>query len=341
VRFDLPLFKLIQRPLVPISESWIDATPFIVLFTLMFAGGWLLRPAQRGRYTQAARRTTQLVTSFVFIVFIHRCLCALRGWAFGLQMFGRNDLTAFSDLCPFVLMVALTFAFGRIFCGWLCPVGLIQEVLAWVAKARMRLLDTRARLLAGYLVLTGASICVIWIAFLVRPRTQFVPENVAAISGFALLVVLFFALPRERDDRPLKRVRYFAAGAWLLVASAGVLVTNPWCVLYGNEVDYSSIVSLLAVLAGGIVIPMAWCRYLCPLGACLGLAATRAGQRLVNHNECVGCGECSYVCPMGALNKGSIDHTSCTYCGLCIGTCGYSWEREGERSAARAAEGAA
>jgi polyferredoxin len=336
VRVDLPLFKLIQRPLVPISESWVDATPFIILFGLMFVGGWLLR----SRWAQVARRITQLLTSFVFIVLIHRCLCSLSGWVFGLKMFGRNDLGAFSELYPFVLMVALTFAFGRIFCGWLCPLGLIQEILGWVGRVRRRLLNARARLLAGYLLLTGASVCVLWIAFLVRPKTQFVPENVAALAGFVLLVIMFLALPRENDDRAFKWVRFVAVGAWLIFAGVGVLATKPWCVFCGNEVDYSAIVSLLAVVAAGIVIPLAWCRYLCPLGACLGMVVTRSGQRLVNHNDCTACGECSSVCPMGALNKGSIDHTSCIYCGLCIGTCGYSWEREEQRAARGAVEAA-
>jgi polyferredoxin len=107
---------------------------------------------------------------------------------------------------------------------------------------------------------------------------------------------------------------------------AGVFVTSSWCVLFGDEVDYSSMVALIAVLGAGLVISMAWCRYLCPAGATLAVASKLAHYRVSDPKACTRCGKCASVCPMGALDVGRIDRSSCTYCGLCLEHCGAHWQ---------------
>jgi polyferredoxin len=317
---------------VPVEESWIDATPLVVLFVLMAAAGYLMHTP----YARWARRGTQIIMSFIFIFFLHRCLCAFRGSAWGFQTLGHNDLIAFSYLCPFILMIAFAFTFGRVFCGWLCPMSLIQDILGIVARMRRNLARARVRLLSGYIMLLGAAIWIGWVAYRVKPRTQFLPENSAEILGILLLLISAYALLREPRDASIKRSRYVIVSVWLAVVTIGIFVTNPWCVLYGNEEDYSAIVSLVALVTVGLVIPFAWCRYICPLGTVLGLIAPHAGQRLVNHKTCEGCGKCTDVCGMGALDHGEIDRTSCIYCCACIGTCGYAWERKEPQGEAKA-----
>ena len=326
VRVDItmPLFKIVQRPLLPVQGSWIDATPFIAMFVLMGAGAYFV---YRGKRVQLARRVVQVFSAFFFIIFIHRCLCALRGWAFGMERLGRNNLLAFGDLCIVVALVAFTAAYGRIFCGWVCPLGLLQEVLAKPGRIRMALANRRVRNGIGLLLLGGVTILTVWFAYLVRPGTQFFVENVAAIWTVGLLVVLFWVIPHQGEDVPARHARYVSAGAYLLLATVGIFVTNPWCTLFGDELDFSSIISLAGVLGAAVIIPLAWCRYICPGAGSLAPFALLSPYKIRNNQECKRCGECSIFCPVGALGPEKIDHSACIYCGACLDKCGFHWEK--------------
>lgn len=322
---DIPLFKLVDRPLLPIGGSWVDATPVLAMFfLLLIATGAALR--LRGRPQQIARRGLQLFAAFIFIVFLHRCLCMLRGWAFALQLVGRNNILAFGHVCMFIVIFAVAMSFGRFFCGWICPMHLLQEIFGKVSGRRLRLPSKRARTWAGYLTLAGVITVVFALAHLVRPGVNFFVENVAAVWGMVLLMLLVLVLARERFDVPLKRLKYYSAGLWLALSMAGVFVTNSWCVLFGNEVDYSSIVAFVAVISAGLVVAMAWCRYLCPAGGVLAAASHAARYRIGNSDSCKHCGECDDICPMGALRDGKVDGASCTYCGRCLEHCGLHWQ---------------
>lgn len=317
---DIPLFKIVERPLMPISGSWVDAAPFVIFFALLAVAAVLL---QRSRHTQIWRRLCQLLASFVFILFLHRCLCMLRSWIFALRLVGRNDIVAFGHLCMFALLVSMTLVVGRVFCGWLCPMGLFGELSAWLARRRDRLPRNR-QLLAGYLLLSGACVLVFWFGYMVRPGTQFFSENVAALWVAFLLLFLFAALPLHRHDIKLKRVKYISLALWLLLSIIGVFVTSPWCVLFGDEVDYSSLTALAGVLLAGTIVSMAWCRYVCPMGAALGWLSTFAPLKIQPCETCNHCGSCDRLCPMGAAHHGHIDQTSCIYCGRCQTIPGYT-----------------
>lgn len=322
----MPLWKIIKRPLIPIRDSWQDALPLLLFFVLLAAASYgALR--MRGRSQQMLRRGVQVAAFFFFVIFLHRCLCALRGWVFGLELMGRNNLIAFGHLAIFVAIMAFTISFGRVFCGWLCPLGAVGEALRPLVRMRDRI-HARAALLTGYLQLTGVIVIIVWLAYMVRPDTQFFSENAAAVWGIWLLALLLFVLPRTNDDAKLKRIKYLSAVGWTGLSVIGVFVTNPWCVLMGDELDYAALVSILAVIAGGMVVTLAWCRYLCPLGAAVGLLALLSPFKIRNDVECNNCGECEGLCPMNALKQTQVDHTSCISCGQCLETCGYHWDSE-------------
>lgn len=326
MKIEIPLFKIVQEPLLPIMGSWIDAAPFVIFFVILAAAAFLL---VRGWRVQLLRRLLQVLSAFFFIIFLHRCLCVVRGWVFGVKALGTNDVFAFGNLCMFVLLAAVTLTMGRVFCGWACPLGLFMELVGSVARLRARL-SRKAELVAGYLVLVGTAVIVFWLAHLVRPGTQFVTENVIAIWSMALLLLLLLVLPFGRRDGAFKKIRFVSLALWLFLSIMSVFVTSPWCVLLGDEVDYSSVVALVSIILGSAVVSMAWCRYLCPMGAALGWMARSAPVRLGSLHKCSACGLCAEVCPMGALDKGTVDGSSCIYCGRCVERCGFAWQRDGQ-----------
>jgi len=72
---------------------------------------------------------------------------------------------------------------------------------------------------------------------------------------------------------------------------------------------------LAAVLGAAVLSPRFWCRYLCPLGALLGLLSLTAPVRRRVTEECNSCGACRKACPMDAIG----DEPRQTAAAECIG----------------------
>jgi ferredoxin-type protein NapH len=126
-----------------------------------------------------------------------------------------------------------------------------------------------------------------------------------------------FVLKPELDIR-LKKMRYYFLTIWLVIICIGIFVTDPWCALYGNEIDYSSLIGLFAVLASALIVSMAWCRYLCPLGTFLSLT-TRFSQTRIKRNKSVVSGDTvREICYVQALGEKSLDENSCLFCKRCV-----------------------
>jgi polyferredoxin len=69
-----------------------------------------------------------------------------------------------------------------------------------------------------------------------------------------------------------------------------------------------------------------WCKYLCPVGACLGLLARFSLYKIRLGENCSGCAACDKICPTRAIRMDKaglpkIDHPECILCGKCINVC--------------------
>ena len=188
-----------------------------------------------------------------------------------------------------IVTLLLTVVVGRAWCSWICPLG---TLLDWTPSRRPK-----------------------------RNKLD-IPSYWRQVKYFVLFVILFAAM----------------------LGSLTLIVLDPITLLFRTITSvilptFNSLVTeqpfflpnvLLALLFVGVLAlnairPRFWCRYLCPLGALLGLVSKFAQVRhKVNEEQCINCRRCAVICPTGAIDperKFMADPEECTACLDCVEAC--------------------
>jgi polyferredoxin len=137
---------------------------------------------------------------------------------------------------------------------------------------------------------------------------------------------------KSKVNKPLKLIRYVV----LIVAlyftyRTGELILrgyDPFYLIFSGfghgSAGILSIFVLILTVAGAFVVPMMFCRYLCPLGAVFD-PFSRVGLIKITRNEstCTSCGDCSHACPhdIPVQELKTIRDRDCTNCLECIDAC--------------------
>lgn len=89
------------------------------------------------------------------------------------------------------------------------------------------------------------------------------------------------------------------------------------------DLQWLTIVFFAAMIACVRFSPRFWCRYLCPSGAILALAASKPIFRRHVSDECTHCGVCEKKCPMAAISDDPqhTNHRECIVCETCVRVC--------------------
>ncbi len=81
---------------------------------------------------------------------------------------------------------------------------------------------------------------------------------------------------------------------------------------------------LIAMIVSGLFIERSWCKYICPIGAFLGLVSKISITRISRNEEaCIKCNICSKVCPMNidVANRLSVKDIDCQAGLKCVDAC--------------------
>jgi ferredoxin len=220
---------------------------------------------------------------------------------------------------PLLLLIPLAVIFGRFFCGWICPMG-----------GMLDLVGTRSRNKApspgGRLYPTGQVLLVIILL------TGLLGVNIAGVADPMSLLIRSLAMgvvpPLERSVHAVFNVGYHTGGP---VAA----VTEPvYDLLSGTLLSFTQprfryIVLFLGLILGIVLLELRerryWCRNLCPLGALMGITSALAPFGLrISESSCTACGRCEKVCPMAAIDGEKERHVrrkDCTLCYDCVPQC--------------------
>lgn len=220
---------------------------------------------------------------------------------------------------PALLILLLTVIFGRVFCGWICPLGTtidISDRLFLRARRQKKRDSLRFRswkfaILVAVAATAFFSLQILWffdpIALLTRTLTGFV------YPAFVYLVSSLFDAGLEID--------WMAESIYTLYDSAQQnLLPLQQPAFYGSM---AIALFFFAILFLGSVSRRFWCRNLCPLGALLGIFAKYRFLRRTVSSECTACAVCQRRCRMNAIEDDFTLNSAveCIQCGECETVC--------------------
>ncbi len=185
----------------------------------------------------------------------------------------------------FGILILFGLLLGRIICGFLCPFGLIQELLYKIRTPKLR--KSRFTRILSYFKYV---LLVIVIA---------IPIIYAGIPSFCKYVC-----PAGTMEGALGLLANINNSDFF--GMLGYLFTWKFCVL-------------VVVVVASVFIYRFFCRFICPLGAIYSLFCriSLLGVKL-DKNKCIDCGLCIQGCKMDIKHVG--DH-ECVQCGECIAMC--------------------
>ncbi|MEL7655306.1 MAG: 4Fe-4S binding protein [Bacillota bacterium] len=186
-------------------------------------------------------------------------------------------------------------ALGRFVCGWLCPFGLIQDLLHKIPFG--------------------------------RKISIFRGEKYLRLLKYGILLVFVILLPMFVLDIVGQGEPWFCkwicpsgtlyAGWPLVIRNDGIRQTIGFLFIWKNLI-------LIALILLSIVVYRPFCKFLCPLGAIYGVFNPISFYRYkVNMEKCTGCQDCQKECKMNVNVKSNPNSPECIRCGACITACKY------------------
>lgn len=193
------------------------------------------------------------------------------------------------------LILITTFFFGRLWCGYICPVGGLPEVISRTFSDKWK------------------------IEYRSLPQ---VPIRYGYFSSYVFLMPMFgisactlcnfITIPRIFD----------------------VMSGNPKGLAFALSAVGLVNLALLFLLGFFATKGRAYCQFLCPIGAMDGLV-NRLGAKLrftrrirVERNRCTGCNICARNCMTGAIKMENriavVDQLSCMSCNECVDVCDWN-----------------
>ena len=258
------------------------------------------------------RRLTQFgVFAFILGIFIRQLVVGENGativasWEAYCPMGGLETLykyiasagnfvshTHLSNVIIFAAVIVLGVVARNAFCGWLCPLGFIQDMISSFSQLVQKRVKP-IRLAVKTLKTRGARLAVL------DRYLRFLKYGVLiwSVAGAAVYGFMVF-----RDVDPW-------AGLWNLFLE--------------GSVGLGTLV-LAVVLIAALFVERPWCRYACPLGAATGLVGKLSPFYLKREAAaCTACGICTKACPVGlpVHTATTIKHADCMTCLECVGEC--------------------
>ena len=182
---------------------------------------------------------------------------------------------------------------GRFVCGWLCPFGLIQDLLhkiPFVKKMKTFRGDKLLRKLKYFIFAIFVVLLPLFVVDVLGQGSPFFCKLICPVG------TLEGGIPLTLLNKSLR-----GAIGWLFAWKSVILA---------------------ATIILSMIIYRPFCKYICPLGALYSLFNRISVFRYrVNPQACVHCGACARVCKMQCNPVKNANDLECIRCGQCAKVC--------------------
>lgn len=209
-----------------------------------------------------------------------------------------------------VALVVLTLLFGRVYCSVICPLGIMQDGVSWLAEKRKK---NRFRYSPALSWLRYGVLAVFVVAFvagagqlvaLLAPYSAYgriVSNLLVPLWQWGNNLLAYFA---ERADS----YAFYSVDVWVKGFLTFAIASVTFIVLF-----------ILSWKNG-----RTYCNTICPVGTLLGFVARYSWLKpVIDTDKCIDCNRCSRNCKAACINikEHSIDYSRCVSCMNCIGKC--------------------
>ena len=315
----LPLWKVLEAPLLSLDESYVELFSLLCLFLFGLAA-----LAASGRYRQWLRHLVQTVSLLVFLFVVYSCLGVfgmIRNTIYGVGLLGSVFTEAFFWISLPLVVLAFTISGGPFFCGWICPTGTFQELTAWLSELFTPRRPSTRSSLASQITLALFFAGFLALVFWLGSTRRFYVEDSSLFWGAALLFLVFLVRAGRADDRALRALRGLSFLAIFVSALLKTAIISPMHFAFANVSDPASALTTLVLVVASFFLARAWCRYVCPFGYVLGKLHRFSRLRVVANSSCLSCNDCGRLCRVGAIERGRVRLEDCQFCLACVDRC--------------------
>ena len=233
--------------------------------------------------TQIIRHVIQLVAFLLLPGMFLLITYAIRG-LYQAIIFGTFTMAGqWGNILLLLTIIPATILWGRVFCGYLCAFGSMQELFNWLAR-KLKIKQLKISDKADRILKYGKYVVII-------------------------LLVLFWTLKVDIQSFSPWYVFgiYSSYKGW---TSVNALLT------VGG-------LFLILIIIGGLFVQRFFCRYLCPLGGLFTLISPKRLMRIKKQSGCVNCGKCNKQCPMriAVSQSEQVKSGECIDCYQCTDVC--------------------
>ncbi|MEX9948195.1 4Fe-4S binding protein [Providencia alcalifaciens] len=184
-----------------------------------------------------------------------------------------------------VSFIIISLLLKKSFCSWLCPIGTISE---YIGKIGQKLFRFQINV----------------------PKWLDIP-----LRGLKYLLLAFFLYISL--SMPAQMIQYFMMSPYGIIIDVKMLD-------FFRYISSASLITVSVLVVASLFIRNAWCRYLCPYGALLGIFSLFSPVKIRRNVEsCIDCGKCAKNCPSRIpvdqlINVRTVE---CTGCMTCVESC--------------------
>ena len=191
----------------------------------------------------------------------------------------------------FLMMVGAIL--GKAVCGFLCPFGLVQDLLHKIPGVK------KLRRLPGETYLQ-------WLRYVM----------------LGLLVILLPMVVVDIVGQGSPWFCKYVCPSGTLLGGIPLLAGNPALRSAVGWLFTWKMAILVVILVLSVFLYRPFCRYLCPLGAVYGFFNRFALYRFtLNEEQCTHCGACHKACGLDIDPSKTPNHSQCIRCGKCLDAC--------------------